>query len=257
MHAVYDVIYREAPPQMNVSRDERRRQSRVRLATPLVGRIGTFGAVLLDISEGGAKLEVYAMLRTGSTARFRFEWEGARIETDCHVLSCRVARLAGGEGGATVYHARVRFTEPDSNSAMTLKKIVATHISRALAEQVANAKGVIPLNEQKMPIFRGNALASNKYEEVSARKNAHLLPAAEVVQQRGYIRCRLQSGRMWTRKWTLSPEQPEDGFTVSVHESPDQIALLCKTFRDADADTRTLIQRMAALSIEGAQESHE
>lgn len=239
---------------MNVSRDERRRQSRVRLASPLVGRIGTYGAILLDLSEGGAKLEVYSMLRTGTVLRFRFEWEGASIETDCRILSCRVARLAGGEGGATVYHARVTFVEPDGTSAVALKKIVATHMARALAEQVANAKGVIPLDEQRMPIFRGNALASNEYEQVSGQKHAHLLPSAKVLKQRGYICCRLQRETMWTRKWTSSPEQPEEGFTVSVHEAPDQIAMLCRTYRDGNRETRDLIRRMALLSIEASDE---
>lgn len=235
---------------MNTQRQERRRQSRIRLASPLVGRVDSYGAVLLDISEGGARLEVYTRLRTGSIAKFRFDWEGQAIETSCNVLACGVARLAGGEKGATVYHARVSFVEPEGVSAQSLKRIVTTHLTRALAEQVANAKGVLPVDEQRMPIFRGEVLTSNRYAETSAQRNAHLLPASDVIKQRGYICCRLNSGGIWSRKWTRDATQPSEGFTVSVHEASDQVALLCRTYADADRAMRELIRRMAALSLE-------
>ena len=34
---------------------------------------------------------------------------------------------------------------------------------------------------------------------------------------------------MWTRKWVSEAAQPDDGFTVSVHENPREIDMLCKS----------------------------
>lgn len=250
MKSFYNVISTRQGNTMSITPAERRRQSRVSLANPLVGRIGSFGAVLLDVSEGGARLEHYTRMRTGSVVPVRFEWESSAITTDCTILSCRVVRMAGGDAGATVYQSRVAFVAPESVSAVALKKMITAHVTRALAEQVANAKGLVPLDESKMPIFRQSALTSNDRIEIVRKKHAHVIPKAEVVRQRGYIRCSLLKGQMWTRKWVSDPSQPEDGFTVSSDENPREIDLLCRTYRNSDAPMREFIRSCAKLSLE-------
>ena len=233
---------------------ERRRQSRVTLANPIVGRIGSHGAILLDVSEGGARLEHYTMMRTGAIIRVRFDWESTSVSTDCRILACRIVRMAVGDSGVTVYQSRVAFVDPQGDAATALKAMVTTHVTRALAEQVANAKGLVPLNESNMPIFRESGLTSNERIEVIRRKNAHVIPRAEVVRERGYVRCILSPTRGWSRKWVADPTQPEEGFTVSANENPKEIDMLCRTYRNGDGSVRDLIRKLARLSVEPSGE---
>ena len=48
---------------------------------------------------------------------------------------------------------------------------------------------------------------------------------------------------------TSDPAQPASGFTLSTEESRDQVELLRSTYVTADANMRTVIQKLAELSI--------
>lgn len=236
-------------------RPERRTRNRVKLAEPLVGRVNSFGAVLIDVSESGARIEHYHRMQTGADVTLRFDWEGTSISTDCRVVACRVHRFTPGDDGITIYQSGLMFTQPEGPAASALKRLTSTFIARALAEQVANAKGVIPVfEEDEMPIFRSGVLASNEYANAEARKDKHLIPGKKLVRQRGYVRCTLEKGNWWKKKWTMDPAQPVEGFTVSVYEAIEQVDLLCETYRKADRQARVLIRRMAEMSLEKEEE---
>jgi hypothetical protein len=236
---------------MSRSHAERRTRNRIHLAEPIVGRVNSFGAVLVDISEGGARIEHYHRMKTGSDVMLRFEWEGASISTACRVVTCRVHRFASGDDGITVFQSGLAFVNPASESANALRRLTSTYVARALAEQVANAKGVIPIfKEDEMPIFRAGVLSSNTFDAETSRKNKHLIPGKKLTRARGYIRCTVDKNGNWKKKWTMDAGQPEDGFTVSMHEPLEQIDMLCATYRSADADGKALIRKMAALSVE-------
>src|SRR5688500_9439985 len=163
---------------------ERRKKVRVRLARSIVARLGTIGAVVVDISETGARLEHYSPLQTGKRIRLRFEWEQRHISVDCEILSCYISRFASGDEGLTVYQSRLMFVDLDEESSTTLKQMVTAFIGRALAEQVANARGIGPVLERgAMPIFRAGVLASNAAEAVATEKNKHLIPEKELTSE--------------------------------------------------------------------------
>lgn len=235
---------------------ERRRGMRVRLTAPLVARIGSYGAVVLDVSEGGARIEHYTRMNTGQLVTLRLEADSRMINAECRVMSCRVARFSAGDDGLTVYQSGLMFTHPlDDGTAAVMKSISAGLVTRTLAEQVANAKGVKPADERSMPIFRGEIMTSNDFAALESEKNKHLIPVKELVTNRGYICCRLERGTRWVKKWSAEPLQPREGFTVSVHEPPEQIDVLCKTYLNSDSAGRKLIRMMAALSIERKDET--
>lgn len=230
---------------------ERRKKVRVRLARSIVARLGTIGAVLVDISESGARLEHYTSLQTGKRIRLRFEWEQKPISVDCQILSCKVTRFATGDDGLTVYQTRLVFVEVEEQSAGVLKQMVAAFIGRALAEQVANARGIGPVLERgAMPIFRSGVLTSNVAESVRSEHNKHLIPEKSLTKEQGFVTCRLVHNQ-WLKKWSNVPEQPGDGFTVRAGEPVDQIEKLCQTYRKADEQGRDFIRVLARLSIDG------
>ncbi|MGA7614484.1 MAG: PilZ domain-containing protein [Thermoanaerobaculia bacterium] len=235
---------------MAQSRRERRKRQRVQLARPLVGRVGTLGVLVVDVSESGARVEHYTRLKTGQSSRFRLESEHGTIHATCIVVSCKVHRFAPGDDGLTVYQSGLLFTDFESESATVLKKVVGVLVTRGLAEQVANARGVGPVTERDMPTFRSGVVALDQPESAEASKNKHLIPDKRLAHHRGFIRCRLVKNR-WDRKWTFNPEQPDEGFTVLATEPIEQIDLLCKTYVKSDVAGRELIRKCAEASMEG------
>lgn len=240
---------------MSRPRTERRNGNRVRLASPIVARIGSYGAIVLDVSERGARIEHYTRLTTGQTAMLRFEAEQRSIAAECRVVSCRVVRFASGDDGLTVYQSGLMFTHPfDDGTAVVMKSLGTGLIARTLAEQVANAKGTLPSNERAMPIFRGELMTSNDFSANAAEKDKHLIPIKKLVTERGYLCCRLERGARWVKKWTTNPAQPREGFTVAAHEPAEQVELLCTTYANGDRAARQLIRLMAAMSLSGEAE---
>jgi len=101
-----------------------------------------------------------------------------------------------------------------------LRKLVADVVARALDEQKANARGI--------PAAAAEVFQSGKGTD--------------------FVRCELIDGA-WRRTVTSRPEQPANGFTISVDEAADQVELLCQTFASSDAQGRKLIQLMSEMSI--------
>lgn len=207
------------------------------------------GVVLIDISAAGARIEHYNRVATGTISRIRFQWEGDEVSAECRIVSCKVHRFSPGDDGLTVYQSGLLLTEPTDESALTFKKMVTAHITRALAEQVANARGVVPVFDvTNMPIFTDGMLTSNRAEVSTASRSTHLIPQSKLVSERGFICCTLQKNQ-WQRRWTQSPVQPEDGFTLSANEQHDQINKLCEAYGAGSEEQRQLIRTMAEMSI--------
>jgi hypothetical protein len=199
-------------------------------------------------------MNAFARLDIGKRARLRFDWNRSVIEVDAKVVSCRVHRFAPGDRGATVYQSGLIFLEYIGDAASALKEMVATYIARSLAEQVANARGIGPVIERNMPVFRSGVVAASG---LAADQNKRLIPDAEIVVQRGYIRCTFVKHRRWDKKWTADAEQPDDGFTIPATEPQEHIDQLCETYERATNDDRRLIQLMARLSVDNPSETPE
>ena len=236
---------------------ERRKKQRVKLTRGLIARFGTIGAVILDITDAGARIEHFQRLELGRKARFRFDWQGKALELEAMVMSCRVHRFAHGDDGTTVYQSGLLFTGFADDAAARLREMVAAIVARSLAEQVANARGIGPVTEKNMPVFRSGTMTASGIDPTDARKQKRFIPAAEVVADRGYTRCTLIDNRRWEIKWTRSSEQPPDGFTVLATEPAEHVQQLCETFLKSDADQRRVIRLMAEISVENQEETPE
>jgi hypothetical protein len=201
-------------------RNDRRKKARVKLTRGLIAHFDTAGGVLIDASESGARIEHFTRHQVGKKAPFRFEWDRKPIEAEAKVVWSRVHRLTHADQG-TVFQSGLCF----ENSISEMQTMVTTLIARSLAEQMANARGLGPAAQRSMN-----------------------------VPDRGFIRCTLVGEHRWDKKWSRMADQPEAGFTVPATETDENIDQLCETYVKSDADGRNLIQLMAQLSVERAEE---
>ena len=230
----------------------KRRVHRIRLTPPILAKVGAQNVVIVDVSLDGAKIEHSDPLQIGAETTLAFPWEDQTITLRSRVMRCKLERFAGeGGDGLTVFHSGLLFTVRNEHRD-ALKKMIAVHISRALEEQKANARGVLPVSVDHMPIFRDHTLTANQSE--SARViGTDQRPAARIARSTGYICFRLDRNN-WKRTRTSDPSQPEDGFTVSAAEDLEQLEQLCETYRTGDGPAREFIRLLARLSLdEGAE----
>jgi hypothetical protein len=227
---------------------KRRRVHRIRLSPPVLGRLGGASVVLVDVSLDGAKIEHSEPLKIGAAGTLSFDWEEGKIALRAKVTRCKLERFAGSGGeGLTVYHSGLLFTDPDEERD-DLKAWISRHISRALEEQKANARGQLPVSVDHMPIFRDHTLAATPREAATAIGSRDQRPAARIARESSYICCRLDRNS-WKKTRTRSPQQPENGFTVSASEDLEQVEKLCETYRNGDGPAREFIRTLARLSI--------
>ncbi|HEX7678294.1 MAG TPA: hypothetical protein VF713_09230, partial [Thermoanaerobaculia bacterium] len=133
-------------------------------------------------------------------------------------------------------------------AASALRDLVSTVVTRSLAEQVANARGVLPATPPVMPVFREGIVAAVGGVPVD-EGDEKILPKSSVAIERGYLRCTLID-RRWETKWSRTPEQPAEGFTVSATETAREVEELCQTYLEGTEEDRNLIRLMARLSVE-------
>src|SRR5688572_25363743 len=123
--------------EMATLRANTRRVERLRLAYPLVGRLGSVNVAITDLSLYGARIEHAGPLAVGLKTRLRFDWKETGVIIDAEVVRCKVDRFSSGPSGLTVYHSGLRFTSgPDSF--LALREVISVHIAQALEEQKAN-----------------------------------------------------------------------------------------------------------------------
>lgn len=226
---------------------ERRRKTRLRLTRSLIARYGAQGVVVVDIHDVGARIEHFAPLTVGKSATLVFDWQSTRIEATAAVVSSRVHRFAEGRDGGTVYQSGLSFVNPSAETLAALRELMSTSIARSMAEQVANLRGLGPVSERDMPVFRPGGMVAGEGVDTS-QTTRRRIPIAKA--HAGYIRCTLLSGRQWEKRWTRNAEAPEDGFTVLATEPRDQIDMLCDDYRRTDSETRRLIRLLARITVE-------
>ncbi len=225
---------------------DRRREKRVALAEPIVARFGSSVVVVVDISPLGARIEHYSRLDRGTERALRVKW-GSDVGIRARVVSTRVERLLPGDAGLTVYRSGLSFDETQSDEIGILREMISTAVAATLVEQVANARGFWTEHKVEMPIFREGILTtSDPHLEEKLKK---LLPNSDRVRERGFVRMTLV-GERWKRTWTLHPQQPTEGFTISAAESSTEIDLLCDAYRTSSQEGRALIRNLAAASLE-------
>ncbi len=232
---------------------DRRKKKRIQLTRGIIVRYGTMGVVLVDITDGGARIEHFTRLELGRKAKFRIDWRDQEVQVEAMVMSCRLHRFAPGE--ETIYQSGLMFTEYFGDASAALKDMVSTLVARSLAEQVANARGLGPVIERNMPVFRSGVVAGSGIDPKSD-KSKRFIPESALVTDRGYIRCTLV-GKRWDKKWTRESNQPADGFTVLATEPQENIDQLCETYQNGSDEDRKLIQLLARASLEKQEETPE
>ena len=228
---------------------DRRKKKRIQLTRGLIARFGTMGAIILDITDAGARIEHFNPLDVRKKAVFRFDWQKKSIETTAEVRSSRIHRFASGDDGTTVYQSGLLFTEFTGDSATRLRDLASTIVARSLAEQVANARGLGPVIERNMPVFRSGGVVATGLEP-NQESAGRLIPTTEVAVDRGYIRCTLTGGVRFVKKWSRTPDQPEAGFTVSASEPEEHVEQLCENYLKGSEEDRKLIVLLAQLSVD-------
>lgn len=237
-------------------RSERRRKQRIQLTRGLIASYGAMSVIVIDVSDGGARIEHFRRLDVGKRARLSLEWNDKVLQVEAMTVSCKVHRFAPGEEGSTVFQSGLFFTEYIGDSATALREMLSTMVARSLAEQVANARGIGPVMERNMPVFRSGQVAAQGLD-TTQRSTRRGVPTTGVAVNRGYLRCSLIGNSRWEKKWTLSSEQPDEGFTVSMSEPSEHVDHLCNAYRKASAEDRNLIRLMAQTSVETEAETPE
>lgn len=227
----------------------KRKVERIRLAFPLIGRIGTMDVVLLDVSLLGCRIEHHLPLRVGGVVKLSFRWEEQPIEIESRVVRCSLATFSSGSEGLTVYHSGIRFTDPNGAAAIILRDLIAHQIARALEEQKANARGDLPQFLTKMAIFTsGGMLTANAGDVADSYRGATSLPYIRIARERGYVTYTLDKLH-WKKKRSQSSDQPEEGFTLWAYEDEEQVAQLMQAYEKGDVQMRALIRICAELSL--------
>jgi hypothetical protein len=232
---------------MSGSGTERRREKRITLPQPIVAKFGTAVVVVFDLSPAGALIEHYSRLDRGAKRPLRLQWGGNSVGISTEIVRSRIVRFIPGEDGVTVYRSGVRFDQEQTTEIERIRQTISKTIAATLAEQVANVRGFWLVDEDAMPVFR-EGMITTEDAELEQKLNKYLHNSS-IVRKNGFYRLSL-AGRRWTRKWTLQPEQPPHGFTVSAREPENDIRVLMETYLDANAEARDLIRILAAASIE-------
>lgn len=238
------------------NRPERRKKKRIQLTRAMIARLGALGVVVIDVTDAGARIEHFQRLDVGKRSRFLLEWRDKSIEAEAVVVSCKIHRFAHGDQGATVYQSGLFFSGYTEDAAAVLRDMCASFVARSLAEQVANARGIGPVTERNMPVFRGGSMASSGIDP-SHEKSKRLLSDNAIMVDRGYVRCTLINDRRWDKKWSRVSDQPDAGFTVLATEPNEHIEQLCELYLRGSAEDRQLIQLLARVSVEKSQETPE
>ena len=195
----------------------RRHTARVTLRKPIRASACGETACVVDASVRGVRVAHRHLLADRDRCPITFDWNGKEIEFVGRVRWTRLQR----DGGAPSYQSGLEIAAIDDRSTTVLRKLVESHVERALEEQKANARGIPP----------GNA------------ERAHA-----TAQTRLYARHELVGG-IWRKSTTSDFKQPPTGFTVPIDERPDQVELLRAAYAAADPSMRGMIRRFAELSI--------
>lgn len=184
---------------------------RLYLKKPLSGSFGKHRVKLIDVSAVGALIEETAKVAVGTKAKLKFKWRKQPVE----IMAEAVRNIEGRAG--------LKFLEESE----LLRRLIAESVTEVLRAQQANMDG--------------------KREENVVGEDT-LTAASAGLRGRGYMNYSFADGK-WTKRQSLIPDQPEEGFTVSAAEPEDQVALLRDAYERGDDEARRMTRLLAELSV--------
>ncbi|HEV7242900.1 MAG TPA: hypothetical protein VGQ36_26980 [Thermoanaerobaculia bacterium] len=201
---------------------ERRRVQRVRLTKPLRATIDGTRVFIVDVSLRGVR--VMHQEEIGGVAQscvVRAEWDGRPLELHCTIVRTALHRSADSSGNRAAFHSGLTITRAVGVSSLTLRRIIEHHVERALDEQKANARGIPPLAAQSVQTGAPTTFVRHVYH----------------------------AGR-WREVMTMTPEQPDHGFTIAAHTTPAEVEMLRRAYERAkSSNDLAVIRRLAEMSI--------
>jgi hypothetical protein len=220
---------------MLVNPQGRRATVRLGFRKPRVAKFATHDIIIVDLSTSGAGIRHQAKIAPGTKGILRFRLEREHHEIECTIARSRLELVKSKDKTIQIYRSGLNFVGA-SGANTSIREAIKSRIQRAVARQQADA-------------YANPHVA---FAESSGAIPLDLL--ASWMESRPFIRCTLERGR-WTQQKVDEPDQPSEGFTVSVDESPAEIQLLCKTYERANPDQRTLIRMFAMIAVtEGSDE---
>jgi hypothetical protein len=193
--------------------DERRAFQRLNLTRPVDGAFGGVSLRIVDVSARGVLATTDEQLQRGARGLIRFHWRGEDVEAGAAVAWCEEGR------------AGFRLDQVPE----ILRRLLEESVTELLKAQEANAAG-----DRAANVIDGDETLTS-----ASRR----FPQPDV-----FVTYTLDNG-VWTRRTSLLPDQPPDGFTIAPSEPPEHIDLLCRTFEQGNAETRRLTRLFAELSV--------
>jgi hypothetical protein len=194
--------------------EERRRFGRIQLVENVNATVDGIPVRVIEISVTGAKLAHEQRFPRAATNALRIDWKGRSIRLQCEAVRSMLVRP--GE-----YQSGVRFVNTGDDSDRLLRELIGDYVTRALNEQIANARGVAPLGGYTYQTGKGDR----------------------------FRRCEFLDGA-WKKTETRDQSQPPKGFTIAADVDPGQVQMLCQTWLACDEEGRRLTQILAQLSID-------
>lgn len=195
--------------------EERREHHRLNLVRPLDGWFGDWSVRFVDVSASGALIECDEPIPDDARGLLRFYWRGEEVEMMAETVLRDDQRTS------------LAFLEQHE----VLDRLLADSARELLGAQEANATGAREQNR-----LDGEAT----------------LTAASSTISFGWVAWSLEDGQ-WTRRRTLLPEQPADGFTIPDGEPDDQVELLRQTYANGNEEARQLTRTFAELSVSASR----
>ena len=194
--------------------EERRKYGRIQLAEKLTASVDGVPARVVEISVTGARLIHEQRFPRAATNMLRIEWRGQAIRLQCEAVRSMLVRPNEDQSG-------VRFVNTGDESDRLVRELIGEYVTRALNEQIANARGVPPIGGYTYQTGKGDR----------------------------FRRCEFIDGG-WKKVETRDPSQPPKGFTISADVDPGHVQMLCQTWIACDEEGRRLLQILAQLSID-------
>ena len=199
---------------MALKGEERRKYGRIQLIEPIVASVDGVPVRVMEISVTGARLSHEQRFPRAATNTLRLDWRGQTIRLQCEAIRSMLVR-------PNEYQSGVHFVNSGDADDRVLRELIGEHVTRALNEQIANARGVPPIGGYTFQVGKGNR----------------------------FRRCEFVDGS-WKKVETGDPSQPPKGFTISAEIDPGQVQMLCQTWLACDEEGRRLTQILAQLSID-------
>lgn len=220
----------------NTMTTERRIAPRTELRVPLALRISTFEGRLREVSTSGARIEHRERLVVGAPVAVELRWDDVIVYMSGIVIRSEIVRR---DGAALVYHTGVQFDAPDLATEAVLSEIIF-NAERVEGAPIVRVPPAVMAREGDAPEAKVVAAPSSVAPGRPA-SGSPFMAFDDDDEEQPYVILRLTRGR-WSKEYSSSPEQPEEGLTVE-RDQLSEIDALQRTYETADPMTREMMRR--------------